>query len=112
MQTCILSKFSRQFTSSREAVRTTEVFPEEEEPVQYVSSDNDSSEEDEEECAEQEADFLGIGAGERPASPVREAIAIHPGDPTHREEAHFPVLQPSVDQTESTHRTDILDATD
>ena len=108
-----MSKFSRQFTSSREAVRATEVFPEdEEEPVQYVSSDNDSSEEDEEECAEQEADFPGIGAGERPASPVREAIAIHPGDPTHREEAHFPVLQPSVDQTESTHRTEMLDATD
>ena len=92
---------------------TTEVFPEgEESPIQYVSSDNDSSEEDEEECAEQEADFPGIGAGERPASPVREAIAIHPGDPTHREEAHFSVLQPSVDHTESTHRTDILDATD
>jgi hypothetical protein len=113
MQTCILSKFSRQFTSSREAVRATEVFPEdEEEPVQYVSSDNDSSEEDEEECAEQEAYFPAVRADERPASPVREAIAIHPGDPTHREEAHFPVLQPSVDQTESTHRTDILDATD
>ena len=112
MQTCILSKFSRQFTSSREAVRATEVFPEdEEEPVQYVSSDNDSSEEDEEECAEQEAYFPAVRADERPASPVREAIAIHPGDPTHREEAHFPVLQPSVDQTESTHRTDILDAT-
>ena len=63
MQTCILSKFSRQFTSSREAVGTTEVFPEEEEsPVEYVSSDNDSSEEDEEECAEQEAYFAGIGA--------------------------------------------------
>ena len=107
-------KFSRQFTSSREAVGATEVFPEEEEesPVEYVSSDNDSSEEDEEERAEQEADFPGIGAGERPASPVREAIAIHPGAPTHREEAHFPVHQPSVDQTESTHRTDILDATD
>ena len=113
MQTCILSKFSRQFTSSREAGGTTEVFLEEEEsPVEYVSSDNDSSEEDEEECAEQEADFPGIGAGERPASPVREAIAIHPGDPTHREEAHFPVLHQSVDQTESTHRTDIVDATD
>ena len=113
MQTCILSKFSRQFTSSREAVRATEVFPEdEEEPVQYVSSDNDSSEEDEEECAEQEAYFPAVRADERPASPVREAIAIHPGDPTHREEAHFPVLHPSVDQTESTHRTDILDATD
>jgi hypothetical protein len=113
MQTCILSKFSRQFTSSREAVRATEVFPEdEEEPVQYVSSDNDSSEEDEEECAEQEAYFPAVRADERPASPVREAIAIHPGEPTHREEAHFPVLQPSVDQTESTHRTDILDATD
>ena len=113
MQTCILSKFSRQFTSSREAGGTTEVFLEEEEsPVQYVSSDNDSSEEDAEECAEQEADFPGIGAGERPASPVREAIAIHPGDPTHREEAHFPVLHQSVDQTESTHRTDIVDATD
>ena len=106
-------KFSRQFTSSREAVGTPEVFPEEEEsPVQYVSSDNDSSEEDAEECAEQEADFPGIGAGERPASPVREAIAIHPGDPTHREQAHFPVLQPSVDQTESTQRNDILDDTD
>ena len=113
MQTCILSKFSRQFTSSREAVRATEVFPEdEEEPVQYVSSDNDSSEEDEEECAEQEAYFPAVRADERPASPVREAIAIHPGDPTHREEAHFPVLQPSVDQTESTHRTEFLDATD
>ena len=35
-----------------------------------------------------------------------------PGEPTHREEAHFPVLHPRVDQTESTHRTDILDATD
>ena len=79
MQTCILSKFSRQFTSSREAVRTTEVFPEEEEePVQYVSSDNDSSEEDEEECDQQQVDFSGIRADERPASPVREAIAIHP----------------------------------
>ena len=43
MQTCILSKFSRQFTSSREAVGTTEVFAKEEEsPIQYVSSDNDS----------------------------------------------------------------------
>ena len=113
MQTCILSKFSRQFTSSREAVRATEVFPEdEEEPVQYVSSDNDSSEEDEEECAEQEAYFPAVRADERPASPVREAIAIHPGDPTHREEAHFPVLHQSVDQTESTHRTDMVDDTD
>ena len=108
-----MSKFSRQFTSSREAGGTTEVFLEEEEsPVEYVSSDNDSSEEDGEECAEQETDFPGIEAGERPASPVREAIAIHPGDPTHREEAHFPVLHQSVDQTESTHRTDIVDATD
>jgi hypothetical protein len=114
MQTCILSKFSRQFTSSREAVGATEVFPEEEEesPVEYVSSDDDSSEEDEEECAEQETYFPGLGADERPASPMREAIAIHPGDPTHREEAPFPVLHPSVDQTESTHRTDIVDATD
>ena len=114
MQTCILSKFSRQFTSSREAVRATEVFPEdEEEPVQYVSSDNDSSEEeDEEECTEQEADFSGIRADERPASPVREATAIHPEDPTHREEAHFPVLHQSVDQTESSHRIALLDATD
>ena len=114
MQTCILSKFSRQFTSSREAVRTTEVFAEEEEeePVQYVSSDNDSSEEDEEECDQQEADFSGIRADERPASPVREAIAIHPEDPTHREEAHFPVLHPSVDQTGSTHRTEVIDVTD
>ena len=91
MQTCILSKFSRQFTSSREAGGTTEVFLEEEEsPVQYVSSDNDSSEEDAEECAEQEADFPGIGAGERPASPVREAIAIHPGDPTLERRHIFP----------------------
>ena len=113
MQTCILSKFSRQFTSSREAGGTTEVFLEEEEsPVEYVSSDNDSSEEDEEECDQQGVDFSGIRADERPASPVREAIAIHPEDPTHKEEAHFPVLHPSVDQTESTHRTDILDATD
>merc|ERR1719453_118317 len=84
MQTCILSKFSRQFTSSREAVRATEVFPEEEEePVQYVSSDNDSSEEDEEECDQQQVEFSGIRADERPASPVREAIAIHPEDHTH-----------------------------
>ena len=113
MQTCILSKFSRQFTSSREAVRTTEVFPEEEEPVQYVSSDNDSSEEDEEECVQQEVDFSGIRADERPASPVREATAIHPEDPTHIETtAHSQALHPSVDQTESTHRTEILDATD
>ena len=114
MQTCILSKFSRQFTSSREAVRTTEVFPEEEEePVQYVSSDNDSSEEDEEECDQQQVDFSGIRADERPASPVREATAIHPEDPTHIETtAHFQALHPSVDQTESTHRTDMLDATD
>ena len=113
MQTCILSKFSRQFTSSREAGGTTEVFLEEEEsPVQYVSSDNDSSEEDAEECAEQEADFPGIGAGERPASPVREAIAIHPEDPTHIATAHSQALHTSVDQTESTHRTDMLDATD
>jgi hypothetical protein len=43
---------------------------------------------------------------------VREAIAIHLEDPTHREDAHFQVLHPSVDQTESTHRTDMLDATD
>ena len=113
MQSCILSKFSRQFTSSREAVETTEVFLEEEEsPVEYVSSDNDSSEEDAEECAQQEADFPRIGTGERPASPVREAIAVHPEDPTHREEAHLPVLHPSVDQTESTHRTALLDPTD
>ena len=113
MQTCILSKFSRQFTSSREAVRATEVFPEEEEsPVQYVSSDKDSSEEDDEECAEEEADFAGIGADGKPTSPVREAIATHPEDPTRREEAHFSVLHPSVDQTESTRRTEILDATD
>ena len=63
MQTCILSKFSRQFTSSREAGGTTEVFLEDEEsPVEYVSSDNDSSEEDEEECVEQEPEFSGIGA--------------------------------------------------
>ena len=101
MQTCILSKFSRQFTSSREAVRTTEVFAEEEEePVQYVSSDNDSSEEDEEGRAEQEAYFAGIGVGGRHTSPVREAIASYPEDLTHREEAHFPVLHPGVDQTE------------
>ena len=113
MQTCILSKFSRQFTSSREASGTTEVFLEEEEsPVEYVSSDNDSSEEDDEEHAEQEADFPGIGTDERRASPVREAPAIHTEDPAHREEAHLPVLHPNVDQTESTHRTDILDATD
>ena len=98
--------------SSREAVGSTEVFPQEESPAQYVSSDNDSSEEDEEECAEQEADFPGIGTDERTASPVREAPAIHTEDPAHREEAQFPVLHPSVDQTESTHRTDILDATD
>ena len=113
MQTCILSKFSRQFTFSREAVGSTDVFPEEEErPVQYVSSDNDSSEEDEEDCIEQEADLSGIRADERPASPVREATAIHPEDPTHREDARFHVLHPSVDQTDSTHTTDILDATD
>ena len=112
MQTCILSKFSRQFTSSREAFGTTEVFPEEEEPVQYVSSDNDSSDEDEEGCDQHEVDFSGIRADERPASPVREATAIHPEDPTHREEAQFSVLHPSVDQTESTHRTEILDTTD
>ena len=112
MQTCILSKFSRQFTSSREAVRTTEVFPEEEEPVQYVSSDNDSSEEDEEECDQQEVDFSGIRADERPASPVREATAIHPEDPTHLETAHSQAPYTSVDQTESTHRTEMLDATD
>ena len=113
MQTWILSKFSRQFTSSREAVGATEVFPEEEEaPVQYVSSDNDSSEEDERECDEQEADFARIGADGKPTSPVREAIATHPEDPTHREEAYFPVLRPSVDQTESAHRTELLDATD
>ena len=113
MQSCILSKFSRQFTSSREAGGTTEVFLEEEEsPVEYVSSDNDSSEEDDEEHAEQEADFPGIGTDERTASPVREAPAIHTEDPAHREEAHFAVLHPNVDQTESTHRTDILDATD
>ena len=108
----MLSKFFRQFTSSREAVGTTEVFLEEESPVEYVSSDNDSSEEDDEEHAEQEADFPGIGTDERPASPVREALAIHTEDPAHREEAHFAVLHPNVDQTESTHRTDILDATD
>ena len=108
-----MSKFSRQFTSSREAGGTTKVFLEEEEsPVEYVSSDNDSSEEDDEEHAEQEADFPGIGTDERTASPVREAPAIHTEDPAHREEAHFPVLHPNVDQTESTHRTDILDATD
>ena len=113
MQTCILSKFSRQFTSSRQAGGTTEVFLEEEEsPVEYVSSDNDSSEEDDEEHAEQEADFPGIGTDERRASPVREAPAIHTEDPAHREEAHLPVLHPNVDQTECTHRTDILDATD
>ena len=113
MQSCILSKFSRQFTSSRQAGGTTEVFLEEEEsPVEYVSSDNDSSEEDDEEHAEQEAVFPGIGTDERPASPVREAPAIHTEDPAHREEAHLPVLHPNVDQTESTHRTDILDATD
>ena len=113
MQTCILSKFSRQFTSSREAVRTTEVFPEEEEePVQYVSSDNDSSEEDEEECDQQQVDFSGIRADERPASPVREAIAIHPEDHTHIETAHFQALHTSVDQSDSTHRTEMLDATD
>ena len=113
MQSCILSKFSRQFTSSREAVGATEVFPEEEEaPVEYVSSDNDSSEEDERECDVQEADFAGIGADGKPTSPVREAIATHPEDPTHREEAQFSVLHPSVDQTESTHRTEILDTTD
>ena len=68
--------------------------------------------EDEEECTEQEADFSGIRADERPASPVREAIAIHPEDPTHIETAHSQGLHTSVDQTESTHRTDILDATD
>ena len=113
MQTCILSKFSRQFTSSREAGGTTEIFPEEEEsPVQYVSSDNDSSEEDDEEHAEQEADFPGIGTDERPASPVREAIAIHPEDHTHLETAHFQALHTSVDQPDSTHRTEMLDATD
>ena len=107
MQTCILSKFSRQFTCSREAVRSTEVIPEEEKsPAQYVSSDNDSSEEDDEECVEQEAEFSGIGADGRPISPVREANAIYPEEPTHREEAEFPALLPSVDQTESTHRTD------
>ena len=84
MQSCILSKFSRHFTSSREAVGTTEVFPEDEEsPVEYVSSDNDSLEEDDEECAEQETYFSGIGADERPTSPVREAIAIHPEDPPY-----------------------------
>ena len=71
-----------------------------------------SSEEDEEECDQQEVDFSGIRADERPASPVPEAIAIPQGDPTQREEAHFHVLHPSVDQTESTHRNDILDATD
>ena len=103
----------RQFTSSREAGGTTEVFLEEEEsPVEYVSSDNDSSEEDEEECDQQEADFSGKRADERPASPVREAIAIHPEDPTRRETAHFQVLHPSVDQTESTHRIDMVDTTD
>ena len=69
-------------------------------------------EEDEEEFAEQEAYFSGIGADGRPTSPVREAIAIHPEDPTYREEAHFPVLHPNVDQTESTHRTEVFDATD
>ena len=109
-----MSKFSRQFTSSREAGWTTEVFLEEEEsPVEYVSSDNDSSEEDGEECAEQETDFPGIGTDERPASPVREATAIHPEDPTHIETtAHSQALHPSVDQTDSTPRTEILDATD
>ena len=93
----------------------TEVVPEEEEeePVQYVSSDNDSSEEDEEECHQQEVDFSRIRADEGPASPVREATAIHPEDPTHIETtAHSQALHPSVDQTESTHRTEILDATD
>ena len=113
MQSCILSKFSQQFTSSRETVETTEAFPEEEEsPVKYVSSDNDSSEVDEEESAEQEADFAGIEADGRPTSPVREAIAIHPEDPTHRGEAHFPVLHLSVDQPEISHRIALLDATD
>ena len=51
-------------------------------------------------------------ADERPASPVREAIAIHPEDPTHIETAHSQALHTSVDQTESTHRTEMLDATD
>ena len=112
-----MSKFSRQFTSSREAVGTSEVFPEQdEEAAQYVSSDNDSSEEDDEECVEQEADFSGrefsgrefsgIGADGRPISPVREANAIYPEEPTHSEEADFPAFLPCVDQTESTHRTD------
>jgi hypothetical protein len=90
-----------------------EVFPEEEESqVQYVSSDKDSSDEDEEGRAEQEAYFAGIGVGGRHTSPVREAIASHPEDLTHREEAHFPVLHPGVDQTESTHSTEALDTTD
>ena len=72
-----------------------------------------SSEEDDEEHAEQEADFPGIGTDERPASPVREATAIHPEDSTHIETtAHSQALHPSVDQTESTHRTEVLDATD
>ena len=108
-----MSKFPQQFTSSRDAVGSTEVFPEEEEsPAQYVSSDNDSSEEDEEECDQQEAEFSGIGADERPASPVREAIAIHPEDHTHIETAQFQALHTSVDQSDSTHRTEMLDATD
>ena len=87
MQSCILSKFSRQFTSSREAGGTTDVFPEEEEEeaAQYVSSDNDISEEDEEECFEQEAEFSVIGAHERPFSPVREANGIYPEEPTRKQ---------------------------
>ena len=63
--------------------------------------------------AEQEAAYSGIRADEKPASPVREATAIHPEDPTHIETtAHFQALHPSVDHTESTHRTEMLDATD
>ena len=58
---------------------------------------------------------LARGLPEQVEAPEQGAVAEQvrgPEDPAHREEAHFAVLHPNVDQTERTHRTDILDATD
>ena len=41
---------------------------------------------------------------------MREANAMYLEEPTHEGEA--PAFHPSVDQTESTHRTEVIDATD
>jgi hypothetical protein len=35
-----------------------------------------------------------------------EANARYPEEPIHRDEAEYPALPPSVDQTESAHRTE------